>query len=76
MPLIISSSVVRAQFSASRLMRNVLMTVGQLARRIMAFQVPDGVLIIVAKLDLKLLRSVPKLYRRMILVSHWTLACP
>ena len=59
MPLMISSSVVRAQSSASRLMRKVLATVGQLFRLIKAFHVPDAVLVIVAILMPSNTRSVP-----------------
>ncbi len=54
MPRIISSSVVRDQFSVSRLTMRVLDTVGHSLRRIMAFQVPDSVFVIVAVCHLKL----------------------
>lgn len=47
-PRTISSSVRRAQSAASRLVRKVLITVGQPCLRITAFQVADGVLRIVA----------------------------
>ncbi len=49
----ISSSVERPQFSASRLTRNVLETVGHPLRLIRAFQVPDSVFVIVAIRHLK-----------------------
>jgi hypothetical protein len=41
-PRTISSSVRRAQSSASRFVRNVLAMVGQPTRRMVAFQVPEG----------------------------------
>ncbi|MBF3635520.1 hypothetical protein ISF70_28350 [Burkholderia pseudomallei] len=44
-PRTISSSVRRAQSSASRFVRNVLATVGQPTRRMVAFQVPEGVFV-------------------------------
>jgi hypothetical protein len=44
----ISSSVERPQFSASRFVRNVLETVGHPLRLIRAFHVPDSVFAIVA----------------------------
>src|SRR5690606_14659177 len=47
-PRTISSSVRRAQSSASRLVRNVLDAVGQPVLRMTAFQVPEGVLTRVA----------------------------
>src|SRR5699024_284734 len=48
MPRAISSSVRRAQSSASRLVRQVLDWVGHPVRRITAFQRPAGVLVRVA----------------------------
>ena len=53
MPRIISSSVERPQFSASRFTRNVLETVGHPLRLIRAFHVPDSVFVIVAIRQLK-----------------------
>jgi hypothetical protein len=53
MPRIISSSVERPQFSASRFVRNVLETVGHPLRLIRAFHVPDSVFAIVAIRHLK-----------------------
>lgn len=47
-PRAISSSVRRAQSSASRLVRKVLTVVGQPRLRMTAFQVFEGVLVIVA----------------------------
>jgi len=47
-PRTISSSVLRAQSSASRLVRNVLMVVGQPRLRMIAFQVFEGVLVMAA----------------------------
>jgi len=49
----ISSSVERPQFSASRFTRKVLETVGHPLRLIRAFQVPDSVFTIVAIRHLK-----------------------
>ena len=49
----ISSSVERPQFSASRFTRKVLETVGHPLRLIRAFQVPDSVFVIVAIRHLK-----------------------
>jgi hypothetical protein len=49
----ISSSVERPQFSASRFVRNVLETVGHPLRLISAFHVPDSVFAIVAIRHLK-----------------------
>ena len=49
----ISSSVERPQFSASRFTRKVLETVGHPLRLISAFQVPDSVFVIVAIRHLK-----------------------
>ena len=54
MPRIISSSVERPQFSASRFTRKVLETVGHPLRLIRAFQVPDSVFVIVAIRHLKI----------------------
>ena len=71
MPRIISSSVVRDQFSASRLTLKVLDTVGHPLRLIMAFQVPDSVLVMVAICHLKL-ANVPILYRMQFGVKSWT----
>src|SRR6218665_1439869 len=59
-PLTISSSVRRAQSSASRLVRKVLVLVGQPVLRTRAFQVPASVLTIVAIFPCS--QSVP-LYR-------------
>ena len=70
MPRMISSSVVRDQFSASRFTLKVLDTVGHPLRRIMAFQVPDSVLVMVAIFHLKL-ASVPILYRLQFGVKSW-----
>ena len=53
MPRMISSSVERPQFSASRLTRNVLETVGHPLRLMSAFHVPDCVFVIVAIRHLK-----------------------
>ena len=53
MPRMISSSVERPQFSASRFTRKVLETVGHPLRLISAFQVPDSVFVIVAIRHLK-----------------------
>ena len=53
MPRMISSSVERPQFSASRFIRNVLETAGHPLRLIRAFQVPDSVFVIVAIRHLK-----------------------
>src|SRR5210317_1354141 len=47
-PRTMSSSVRRAQSCASRLVRNVLIAVGHPRLRITAFQVDEGVLVIVA----------------------------
>jgi hypothetical protein len=47
-PRTISSSVLRAQSSASRLVRNVLTVVGQPRLRMTAYQVFEGVLVIAA----------------------------
>jgi len=49
----ISSSVERPQFSASRFTRKVLETVGHPLRLIRAFHVPDSVFVIVAIRHLK-----------------------
>lgn len=54
MPRMISSSVERPQFSASRLTRKVLETAGQPLRLISAFQVPDAVFVMVAIRHLKI----------------------
>jgi hypothetical protein len=47
-PRTISSSVLRAQSAASRLVRKVLMVTGQPRLRTTAFQVFEGVLVMVA----------------------------
>jgi hypothetical protein len=65
-PRTISSSVRRAQSSASRFKRNVLTVVGKPVLRITAFQVPEGVLTMVGMVMLtpSKLSTVPKLYRK------------
>ena len=64
-PRTISSSVRRAQSSASLLVRKVLAVAGQPVLRISAFRVPEGVLTIVAIQapdDAQRFITVPKLY--------------
>src|SRR5690606_8674791 len=65
-PRTISSSVRRAQSSASRLVRKVFAVVGHPVLRMTAFQVPEGVFtrLAMAVPLMRLLTTVLKLYRR------------